>query len=678
MKEVNTLQQNIRQKTNNQVKYLEPKRPWKIMAQNIRGLITENTKIKIDFLTEYVKEEKFILLNFTETWLDNTIDNDADIEGFNLFRGDRENRKNGGTAIYVNEKLDASYLCKMSHEKCEMVAVQIPEIQTINIVVYRPPKTKFQDFDRILTKIKEILNSLPKPDPTVIISGDFNFPFVRWKKIPENSCTWKYISNTNATVDEKQQFEKLMSICDNQCMLQIVEEPTREENTLDLIFSNEISLINSIEINKSRLSDHNCIEVSTNYIIDEKIEIEEVGEDPKCELRQLNFHAKNIDWKNVNTSINSIKWEDIFRNKNALEIGKCFLGIIIKICLLHIPKKQKQKSNSKIPKERKRILNRIKMLKRDKHRAFSKEKKQIIEEKIVESEGKLLESRRREKLESEERAIECMKDNPRMLFSIINKQKKRKNEIGPFKEGNEYICDKKEICNSLKTEFISQFSAKNENVEKKQIFDDGNSNDLCDIVFGKEDIEEGINELDENSAAGPDGLPAILLKKTKNSIANPLTLLLRKSLDEGRIPDVFKLAYITPIHKGGSRHRPEQYRPVSLTSHVMKVFERVVKKHIVKHLIKHQKFNNGQHGFIRGRSTQTQLLAHHNDIYEAITEGKRLDTVFLDFAKAFDKVNHDILLEKVRKHMISGKIGRWIEEFLRDRKFRVVANGFMS
>merc|ERR1712121_320307 len=79
-----------------------------------------------------------------------------------------------------------------------------------------------------------------------------------------------------------------------------------------------------------------------------------------------------------------------------------------------------------------------------------------------------------------------------------------------------------------------------------------------------------------------------------------------------------------------------------------------------------------------GTSPQTQLLCHYNDIYEALTEGKRTDTVFLDFAKAFDKVDHNILLEKVKKHCIGGKIGRWIMEFLRGRKFRVVANGCMS
>ena len=118
-------------------------------------------------------------------------------------------------------------------------------------------------------------------------------------------------------------------------------------------------------------------------------------------------------------------------------------------------------------------------------------------------------------------------------------------------------------------------------------------------------------------------------------------MLLRKSIDEGKIPEIFKMAYITPIHKGGSKQKPEQYRPVSLTSHIVKVFERVIKKKIMAHLIENEMFNGGQHGFVPGRSTQTQLLSHFNDVFDTLAEGKRLDTIFLDFAKAFDKVDHE-------------------------------------
>ena len=141
---------------------------------------------------------------------------------------------------------------------------------------------------------------------------------------------------------------------------------------------------------------------------------------------------------------------------------------------------------------------------------------------------------------------------------------------------------------------------------------------------------------------------------------------------------MFKQAYIAPVHKGGSKLDPANFRPLSLTSHVMKVFERVLKVELVRHLETNDLLKQNQHGFIVGRSTQTQLLQHYTDVFEVISEGVRLDTIYLDFAKAFDKVNHDILLRKIANHGIRGKVGVWIRDFLSNRKYRVMANGEMS
>ena len=231
----------------------------------------------------------------------------------------------------------------------------------------------------------------------------------------------------------------------------------------------------------------------------------------------------------------------------------------------------------------------------------------------------------------------------------------------------------------LKNQYKSQFSIPRINRNNDEIdFQSDNNNDLTDITITEQDIQDAIKEIDENSSAGPDDIPALFLIKTKETISTPLKLIMRKSLDESIIPDTYKLANITPIHKGGPKTKPEQYRPVSLTSHIMKVFERVLKKNIMLHLIKNNLINQEQHGFVPGRSTQSQLLVHYKDIYEAMEEGVRMDTVFLDFSKAFDKVDHDLLLKKVVKHGIKGKIGMWLREFLSNRKFTVIANGTMS
>ena len=280
---------------------------------------------------------------------------------------------------------------------------------------------------------------------------------------------------------------------------------------------------------------------------------------------------------------------------------------------------------------------------------------------------------------TEKKVIENMKTKPKILFDHIRKQKDKDTKIGPFKIGKEYIYDTREICRALVKQYNSQFSKGNNVVGvAEEEMRDIREGDIEDIDFDEENISDAIEKLNKNSAAGPDGIAAIFLINTRNAIKTPLKEILRKSIDEEAISDIFKLAYITPIHKGGSKQDPANYRPVSLTSHVMKVFERVIKKFLIEHLEKHDLIKPNQHGFVAGRSTQTQLLQHCSDVFEALAEDVRMDTIYLDFAKAFDKVNHDILMKKVVKHKIKGKIASWIQNFLKNRKYRVVANGDMS
>ena len=343
-----------------------------------------------------------------------------------------------------------------------------------------------------------------------------------------------------------------------------------------------------------------------------------------------------------------------------------------------IPRKSK-KSNSKIPKERKTLINRIKMLKRKKHRSKNMKDRRKFEENIIETEKMLSIKRNQERYINEKRVIHNMKENPKVLFDYIKKKKDNDKKIGPLKVGEEYIYDTKEICKILVEQYNSQYSrSKNSDKISNEEINNTKEGDLIDIDFCEEDIVDAISKLKKNSAAGPDGIPSVFLINTKEYIKKPLKLILRKSLDEGVVPDVFKLAYVAPVYKGGSRLNPANFRPVSLTSHVMKVFERVLKVKLVKHLETNDLLRHNQHGFVAGRSTQTQLLQHYTDVYEAISEGVRLDTVYLDFAKAFDKVNHDILLRKIIKHGIKGKVCMWIKDFLSNRKYRVMANGMMS
>ena len=136
---------------------------------------------------------------------------------------------------------------------------------------------------------------------------------------------------------------------------------------------------------------------------------------------------------------------------------------------------------------------------------------------------------------------------------------------------------------------------------------------------------------------------------------------------------------ITPIYKGkGSKCKAVNYRPISLTSHVIKVFERVIRNKLVRHLEDNQILSPNQHGFRKGRSCLSELLAHYEDIMLNANAGEGTDTIYLDFAKAFDKVDHKILLSKLKKVGIRGKLLNWLKAFLSNRQQEVVVDGYKS
>ena len=153
--------------------------------------------------------------------------------------------------------------------------------------------------------------------------------------------------------------------------------------------------------------------------------------------------------------------------------------------------------------------------------------------------------------------------------------------MGPFlNEDGNLVTDDDSIVEMLKSQYESVFSTP---VESKKIsnpesfFMPGNSDEEIDnVVFGREDVVEALNKLSNNAAPGPDGIPSVLLKKCKYSLADPLAIIFYRIFSNGCIPDLLKTAFIIPIHKGGSRASPINFRPVSLTSHLIKTLERIV------------------------------------------------------------------------------------------------------
>ena len=280
--------------------------------------------------------------------------------------------------------------------------------------------------------------------------------------------------------------------------------------------------------------------------------------------------------------------------------------------------------------------------------------------------------RREEKKNFEKTIIDKCKDQPKLFYGYVNSKLKNKKGIVKLKvDGKEYEEDL-EIATKLSDHFQSVFTSESVMGEEDGLT--GSTAPLETVVITVSEITKLLEELDERKAQGPDGIAGKILRECREELAGHIHAIIVRSLTEGRVPRDWKRADIVPLHKGGNTENPTNYRPVSLTSVVAKVCERVIKEKWTKHLEDNNVLNCRQFGFRRGKSCATNLICFYSRVIDIIQERDGwADCVYLDLKKAFDKVPHKRLLRKLEKiGGIKGNLLRWMEDFLVDREMRVI------
>ena len=201
---------------------------------------------------------------------------------------------------------------------------------------------------------------------------------------------------------------------------------------------------------------------------------------------------------------------------------------------------------------------------------------------------------------------------------------------------------------------------------------------MPDIIIDPNGVLKLLQNLKVDKAAGPDSLKPIVLKELRHEILDLVSLIFQKSLNTGQVPTDWTKANVSPLYKKGDTSDPANYRPISLTCILCKLLEHVIASSLSTHFTKHNILYELQHGFRERRSCETQLIGLVDDISRSLSTGKQTDLILLDFSKAFDKVNHLKLLQKLQEHGASKQIVSWIQSFLIGRTQSVVVNGKMS
>lgn len=443
-------------------------------------------------------------------------------------------------------------------------------------------------------------------------------------------------------------------------------------------------------ISDTFISDHKIISTSINIGNINNGNTDNANNVESCtNLEKFAFWSPKCNWDAVVNKLSEADWTSINSDSDIKTDLKLLYTICYEACVDNIPIKKKP-SKDYIPHDRKVLMRKRRLQNKKLTSVTSKRKRTEIYKKICAFEKQLIESHTSERLRNENEAVSKIKTNSKVFFSYAKQSQGKKEEIGPLLKPNGKLTnDSREKAEILKEQYEKVFNTQKADIELKIDYDDDETKihidnffednaPFSDITISKDDVIKAIEETKINSAPGIDYVPPILLHKCKNQLAAPLTIIMNKSIKTGEIPEVWKEAIIVPIFKSGNKEMPANYRPVSLTSQLAKLLERIIRWYLVKYLEINNAFPDSQHGFREFLSTVSQLLEHHEDIIYAFEKNANIDVVMLDYSKAFDTINISILLLKLKLLGIGGNIGRWIANFLMNRKQKVVVNGYSS
>lgn len=643
-----------------------------VLYQNVRGFVPFNSlgkkilPLDNDKLTEfqaYIFEHKPCIVVLNETWLskEHLVNEIFPNSSYTCHRLDRSAKthpidpltkckfktRGGGVLIALRSDLNVEMNKVDIKSKAEILSVELKfddkEIICLT-TCYRVGTLGVANHKEVDNHLRAI--ALRKKYNQHIVIGDFNLSKTSW---PEAESTDRI---ENLFVDS---FNDLG-------LQQLISNPTHNRGRiLDILLANKPGLVRNILV----LSEHEpCHSDHFGIKFTIKVKFKKIVRKRKF----LNF--KKANWEGLNRDLNTVNWDSHLKYGEADISWHRFKCILNDLTHKHIPSVT-VKENSQPPwfdnetfclcrkKERLRKKYKASRAASD-YLSFSncrKEFKKVVKEKmcanfVVEDDPALISKKFWKHLKSV--------SGSSRIPETVNYNSRFRNEAN----------DKAELFNEF---FVNQFS----DASKYDIDIDFNNDSNNDIDFNFRRIRKLLKNINVNKSAGPDEIPGRVLKNCASSLAYPLALIFKTSYNTGQIPNDWKFANVVPVHKKGSKVSVENYRPISLTSLVMKIFEKIIRDEL---MIKcSHKLNSNQHGFLPSKSCTTQMIIFNESIALAMNEGYRVDVVYFDFQKAFDSVNHDIILDKLKKQFnINGTLLKFLVNYLDNRKQCVLIGGTTS
>lgn len=562
-----------------------------------------------------------------------------------------------GVLIYAKNSLNVSPIDRLNslYDDSSWCSLLIDKTKIILGSIYRSPS----DIEAC-NIINNLISEANSYKTNILITGDFNMRDIDW-------TSW-------STCHSEQHVEhKFIECLRDNFIYQHIQEPTRfrenqTENVLDLILTKDACNIENLIIEPPLgLSDHATL--IFDYVCP-KVELENGRPKykyTKCDVINFANQWENIDWPNVFSDLNLEQMWKIFSDKYISSINEFVPKIFPKPGCKKKPLWMTFDCLSKIKRKKKawaRYLN----------------TRRIVDLELYKTaRNQCTDSVRLAKKNYEKLISQKAKTEPKHFWTYVRSKTKTKSTVSNLlKDDGSVTATDKEKATLLNDFFASVFT-KDDNRDAPVIEDREFETPLNEILITQDIVEKYLLELNGSKSMGPDDIHPYVIKSMAKVFATPITLIFQKSLETGKIPTAWKDARVTPIFKNkGSKSEASNYRPVSLTSVLCKTLEKVIRKHILNHLTTNNLLSDAQFGFRNGRSCILQLLDVMEDWSNYIDNDIPWDTIYLDFAKAFDKVSHRKLLTKLNAYGIRGNVLSWIKDFLLDRRQQVSVKGEKS
>ena len=604
---------------------------------NARSLIP-----KLGFLCNYASTYNPSLIAVTESWLTKDIPSGfLNLPRYVDYRKDRDFARGGGSVLLVRDDVVSRPVSLPPlQSRIDAVACQIVVTNDLSLgclCIYRPPNSEEEDNLKMLSVIRSFLSLNFHHN---LILGDFNYPDINWSQ--------SYVSGQGDT---------FFRFTQNNFLLQHVMMPTRRisNSVLDLVFTTPNTFISDLLISEELAN-------SDHYSISFSVEIK--PERHKRKVIKRNVHK--ADWIRFRQLLPTLNWQPMQEKTNVNDAWFLFLANMNSALDVVAPRKTLTVRNF--------ISSpRVRTALRRKRRCFhllSQDQSLTNIIAYVKSVGRVEDAIREDTSLRENRILKSK--NPKLFWIYINRRLSNNHQIKSIRIDNNEIVDEFLIANKFNEYFSSVFSPKADSLltaTASRTATPSCSFDICSVSTN--DVFQALLKIPPKTSCDSDDLCYKMLKEGGQFLAYQLSSLFSISLSTGQLPSSWKVAVVTPIHKKGSRVDVKNYRPISITSCCCRTLERIIRSKLNVFLRQNNIISSTQHGFQAGRSTDSILLQFYDYVTREVDSGRMVETVFFDFAKAFDRIPHLRLIDRISAIGVSGSVLRWLDNFLNDRRQRV-------